>query len=988
VLDRLAAGILVVVAMGTVSPVFAGRERELEVLAGAFTAAVGATPAFVLLGGEAGGGKSRLAAEFAARVSGRALLLTGGCVELSGPGLPYAPFAAAVRGLVRERGTEEVAALLPGQSAGELATLLPGFGAPPVPADPETARARLFELVLVLLEALADQQTVVLIIEDVHWADQPTRDMLSFLARNLRDAAVLVVVTFRSDGLHHDDPLRRLLAGLERAGGVTRLELARLSRDQVAAQIEGVLGRPPAPSIVNAVHERGGGNPLFTEALVNPDGTVRPDLPWTLLDLLLATVKDLPEQAQQVLRTAAVGGHRIGHALLTAVTGSDDQALTAGLRPAVAANVLVSDADGYAFRHELIREAVLGDLLPGELAQAHHRFAEALEAAPSLSPDGAAAVQVAQHWLGARDVERAMTAAWRAAADAGASFAYAEQLMMTEQVLRLWDQVPDPARHTGSDHVSVLMVAADAAHWAGEPERGLALVEAALAEAGGAGGAGGAGKQASLLLRRAGLRRELLLPGQLDDLWTAVRLAGGPTRVRAHVIAQLCWALRREDRHAEAEQFAKELQPLAGQLGDDECQAEAMILQAAIGAQKGEDNLDELWGGRDKAASIGSGHLEVWAYLTAAHVLEGHGHHERAIAAGRDGLARARQLGLARQVAAPIAGKLAESLTSAGRWDEALEILDEILSLDQPPLGRAHPLLVRGQIAAARGDLETAEHTLQELRTLPAGLHAEAQYALSLARLQINLRLAAGDLTGAVAAAREFPRYNPEADPRYPWALLAAAMRACAEARALSLPPGADDRAELRDDLESRAARVSRLSPLHNAYAALFAAEAARAGGRPDLAAWDAATAAWEEVGQPYPLAYALALAAGSAAAGDRSAAASRLRRAAALAGQLCAQPLQHQISQLARRARIQLPSLDRGQATAGAPVPFGLTAREQEVLRLVAAGRGNREIAAELFISHRTASVHVSNILGKLGVSSRGEAAATAHRLHLFDQP
>jgi hypothetical protein len=295
---------------------------------------------------------------------------------------------------------------------------------------------------------------------------------------------VLVVVTFRSDSLHRDDPLRRLLAGLERVGGVTRLELARLSRDQVAAQIEGVLGRPPAPSIVNAVYERVGGNPLFTEALLNPDGTVRPDLPWTLRDLLLATVKDLPGQTQQLLRTAAVGGHRVGHALLAAVAGSDDDALTAGLRPAVAANVLVSDTDGYAFRHELIREAVLGDLLPGERAQAHRRFAEALESAPSLSPDGAAAVQMAQHWLGARDVERALTAAWRAAAGAGASFTYAEQLLMGEQVLALWDQVPDPARQTGTDHLSVLMVAADAARWAGEPERGLALVEAALAEAG------------------------------------------------------------------------------------------------------------------------------------------------------------------------------------------------------------------------------------------------------------------------------------------------------------------------------------------------------------------------------------------------------------------------------------------------------------------------------------------------------------------------
>src|SRR5262249_39768783 len=156
-----------------------------------------------------------------------------------------------------------------------------------------------------------------------------------------------------------------------------------------------------------------------------------------------------------------VGGSRIGHALLAAVTGSDDAALSAALRPAVAASVLVSQTDCYVFRHELIREAVLVDLLPGERAQAHRRVAETLGAAPSLGLEGSAAVQVARHWLGARNVERAMIAAWRAAAGAGASFAYAEQLMMAEQVLQLWDQVPDPGRQTGADHIGVLVLAAD-----------------------------------------------------------------------------------------------------------------------------------------------------------------------------------------------------------------------------------------------------------------------------------------------------------------------------------------------------------------------------------------------------------------------------------------------------------------------------------------------------------------------------------------------
>jgi tetratricopeptide (TPR) repeat protein len=711
-------------ASGMVSPVFAGREDELAVLAGAFEAAAAGTPGTVLLGAEAGGGKSRLAGEFAARVRGRAVVLAGGCVEVGAAGLPYAPFVAALRELVRERSVAEVGALLPGQGAAELAALLPEFGAPQRGGDPETARVRLFELLLGLLEALAEQQPAVLVIEDVHWADRPTRDLLSFLVRNLRQAAVLLVVTFRSDSLYRTHPLRPLLAGLERMDGVTRLELPRLSRGQVAAQLEGILGRPAALSASSAVYERGGGNPLFTEVLLNRDGTVRADLPWSLRELLLGAVKDLPEQTQQLMRTAAVGGFRVGHALLAAVTRSDEAALTAGLRPAVAANGLVSETNGYAFRHELIREAVLGDLLAGERAQAHRRFAEVLEAAPSLSSEGAAAVQVAGHWRGAREVERALIAAWRAAASAGASLAYAEQLMMVEQVLQLWDQVTDPARLTGADRISVLMLAADAARWAGEPERGLALVDAGLVELG---EGGDAEPRTSLLRRRAGLLQDLLMPGQIDDLQAALALASAPTQMRAQILAQLCWALMREDRCGESERLAGELRDLARWLGDAEHQAEAAMALGALGARNGKDTIAELHGALEAAVRIGSGRLEVWAYLTITNALEGLSDHELAIQAGRDGLARARQLGLGRQIAAAIAANLAESLASTGRWEEALEIADEILGLGLPAKGREHAQLIVGRITLARGDRVATARALRELHSLPAGLQAEAR---------------------------------------------------------------------------------------------------------------------------------------------------------------------------------------------------------------------------------------------------------------------
>jgi DNA-binding CsgD family transcriptional regulator/tetratricopeptide (TPR) repeat protein len=965
-----------------VSPAFAGRGAELTVLAGAFDDAVRGRPRMVLVGAEAGGGKSRLVAEFVAQVGSRAQTLTGGCAGLSAAALPYAPFTAAVRQLVRQRGTAEVAALLRGRDTGELAGLLPEFGRPPISADPELSRARLFELLLALVEALAERLPLVLVVEDAHWADRSTRNLLSFMTRNLRHARVLVVVTFRSDELHRTHPLRLLLAELDRIDGVTRLELPRLSRGQVEVQLEGILDRPPEPAVTSAVYERGGGIPLFTEALVNADGTVRPGVPWSLQDQLLSTVKELPEQTQQVLRSATAGCTPVGHRLLAEVTGLDDPALTAVLRPAVAANVLVADADAYAFRHELIREAVWGDLLPSERAQAERAFAEALEADPSLSGDRIVAVQLAQHWRGAHEYQRALAAAWDAAADAGARLAFAERLEMLEQVLELWDRVPTAAEHTGVDRAGVIELAADAARWASEPERGLTLVESALGELGEAAAAGDAGRRAALLVLRAVFRQEGLLPGAVEDLRSALRLANGRDQLRAQILGQLSRTLLIEDRHEEARGPAEEMLALARQLGDQECATEALITLAQIGTPVGDDTIAALQHARQTARRIGSARLELRAYGALTHVLEGRGDHERAIQAGREGLARAKQLGLAR-FAGALTQNLAESLTSAGRWDEALQVVEEVLALDPPPRGRVFLLLLRGQIAAARGELDNAARIVQQLHPQPIGTQSQT-FTLPVACLATEVRLAQGDLAGALAAARTVLTRVMDAEPRYLWPSLAMGMRACSEADAVRLPPEAGRPAELRRALQLGARHVARTGRVARAYGAMLDAEAARAAGHPDQAAWDDAAAAWEPVGQPYPLAYSLLRAAGAAAeAGDRDAAATRLRRAAELASQLRARPLAQQASQLARRARIEI--IGAGPV---ASAPFGLTARELEVLRLVAAGRGNREIAAELFISPKTASVHVSNILGKLGVASRGEAAATAHRLHVFDAP
>ena len=395
---------------------------------------------------------------------------------------------------------------------------------------------------------------------------------------------------------------------------------------------------------------------------VAADGTLTPGVPRPARDLLLGAVAELPADGRRVLRAAAVGGTRFGHGLLAVVTRQGGELLDDALRPAVAAGVLVAGETDYAFRHELFREAVLWDLLPGERAGIHRAFAEALQADPSLSLDYLPSVAQALHWRGAGEYRRALRAAWAAAGAACAVFAYAEQLQMLELVLGLWEGTPDAADHVATDRVVVIEIAAEAARLAGEPERGLPLVEAAL---GGLDDACDPELAASLLRLRAALRQQLLLPGQVDDLGAALRLAQRHAQVRVRILGQLIRAMMMRDRYAEARPLAAELQALAVRLGDQGYQIEAQICLAQLGRHDG-DIIPDLQDATGAARRIGSGPLEMLARCEITNTLEARGEHKTAIEAGREALGRAGQLGLARYVTAPIAGNLAESLVSAG----------------------------------------------------------------------------------------------------------------------------------------------------------------------------------------------------------------------------------------------------------------------------------------------------------------------------------
>ena len=1010
-----------------VSPVLVGRDEQMAALDAAFGSVRQGRPSAVLLGGEAGVGKSRLVGEFgAAAASAGARVLTGGCLELGTDGLPYAPFTAVLRDLVHEMGADAVAAMLPGRTTRGLARLLPELGEPDVGGDPGEARARLFEEVLAALESLAAQSPVVLVIEDAHWADRSSRDLLTFLIGNQRAmSGLLIVVTFRSDELHRTHPLRPLLAALDRIDWVERVELPRLSQRDTAELAIRILGREPAGDLTEALYHRSEGNPLFVETLLCCDGELSPELPESLRDLLLNSVRRLPEDTQEVLRVASAGGEATGHALLAAVSGLDDGALTRALRPAVTANVLRAQRDGYAFRHELIREAVHEDLLPGEHGRLHSRFAEAIDANPGLVPPGRAAVEMAHHWHSAHDSVWALTAAWQAAAQAGRAVAAAERLALLARVLELWDQVPSAAERIDADHARVLEEAVSAAHDAGEFERGIALATSALKELD---PSTQPVRVAELLGNRSHFRIRLGRKDFGQDLEDALAYVPGDVAPATRVNILLSLARCAPHRVTNERSYAEEALVLARRTGDEVNEANALLTLAIFNADPGQqakpgsDPIELVTQARVMAERRGADDVLLTAAVNESHLLEGAGEHELAAeAAGRAAAsADAKRL---RTSGSLLAVNQAEPLFALGRWDEALEVASQAMDLylASGPVHRVMLQILGGYIAAARGDLATAARTARTARDALRSARYEDQHQLPLAKLEILLALGTDGPAAALAAATQaMDRFEESvSSPRYAWPVVtagtSAVLAAARQATAAHDQPLRDEAAAAAGRLRTVATKLQAFGPAQRAHKLTFTAADASAAGllacsggplppaeasEPAAlpAAWDEAAVAWAALSEPYPLAQALLAGARAALAdGDRDGATGRLRRAAPLAAGLGAHPLSDEIAVLARRAGIRLAGQDGNGAAAsrGPAAPdganaglrqLGLTGRELEVLRLVATGRSNRDIAAELFISPKTASVHVSNILGKLGAASRGEAAAKAHTMRLFD--
>jgi DNA-binding NarL/FixJ family response regulator len=977
------------------SSTFIGRAAELGRLDATLDRAEQGRPQVVLLAGDAGVGKTRLLQAFADRARGRGMrVLAGGCVELGDIGLAYLPVVDALRELADDPGEAKLLARIAVTAPG-LGRLLPGIEqAGPVAAlgGDGLDQVQVFDAVRAVLMGRSQRSPVVLVLEDLHWADRATRDLVAFLARGLRSGRVTLVASYRTDELHRRHPLRPLLAELVRLPAVERLELAPFSRAELAEHLEAIAGASLPAEQVEGIYARSEGNPFYAEQLLAAGaGDARVELPATLADVLLARVQGLPEPAQQVLRVAAVAGRRVSHRLLAEVTGQSEADLEQSLRGAVGAGVLVSDVvtGSYAFRHALLQEAVYGDLLPGEQVRLHGAYARLLAA----EPDGAAA-ELAHHCLASHDLAGALAASVRAADAAAAVLAPSEALRHYGGALGLWERVSDPAAVSGTDRVELTLRAAAAASAAGEQQRAATLARdaAAIAEATtDPAAAARAYERFGLYLFGAGRVEEAV-----DARARAVELvpAQPPTRLRARVTAAIAQALVNARRRDEARRWCDEALVAARGAGSADEEADVLLTLGMI------EQYDDPAGAcarfaaaRAQAAGAGNPEIELRAVYCLGEVSSQLGDLASACAAFDDGGELAERTGLGWWwVGIFVRRGQLKAHYRTGDWDECERLLAAVPELTTLAVAEVVAQGLGVLVARARPAAPLRLRQLVGLAGADPVLDRDvAVWEAELASWQGDLERARSAIRRGLAAADAVEYFDQALEGA--WVCMnglsveadrAEQARAAGDAATL-----ADATAAGRALLERVRAAVEQAHGTHLAHDvhvrgrhAKAEAEWTRLQGHSDPARWRAAVEALSH-GHAYAMARCQwRLAEALLGAGDREEATAAARAAYETATGLGAAPLQSALEALARRGRLDLGAglpAQRGLA--------GLTPRELEVLRLLVEGRSNRQIAEQLFISTKTASVHVTNLTAKLGVHSRLEAAAMARRLGL-DQP
>jgi DNA-binding CsgD family transcriptional regulator/tetratricopeptide (TPR) repeat protein len=924
---------------------------------------------FVIMGGDAGAGKTTVVEVFVADLFGpladrKAQVIRGQCVPMGGEGLPYAPIVGALRDLVTQHGREQI---LEWAGAGReaLGALLPDLGMAPR-EDDDTIRLRLYEVVTMLLERASENGPLVVIMEDIHWADESTRHLLRFLARALTEASVMIITTYRSDELTRRHPLRPFLADVGRFPGTVRIDLPNLERAEVAELLTQLMERPPSNVVIDLVYKRSEGIPYFVEELTRSAARGCIDMPDTLRDALNVRVLSLSERTQQTLQLAAVAGNRVDHELLAAAAAeASDGELENHLREAIDAAVLTTDETGYSFRHALLREVVHDDLLPGQHARLHARFARLLEEHPELMSAGAVPPEIAHHWNAAHEVNKAFR--WALTAAESGSAAFHESLKLYERALELWDQVDDPESVAGP-HAGLLMRAAHAAEDAGEFERALALVNGALEELD---PDKNPRERIEALIVQAHTKFGVMASGGVEALQEAVRILpeDADAALRARVLEMLARRTMLSGDPERGLEFSQQAVDAAALADSDSITMNAWITLGTSLAAAGHE--DEGLAAFERVSHLAGSSTRTLLrfYINYSDALNHVGRYEDAASQAMSGVEMARELGLQRSVGAMLAGNAAEPLLALGQWARASAMIERALELDPPANHHAHLRLLQAWLHVWRGQLDEADAVLIEFRPLISGEQLDPQYSSQAIRTDAEHALAVGDHQRAWSDVGAFLDHWELYERTQCYPVLAAGAAA---ARVLDQREGTGERLALvRDHFDHRAMPV-RIRPI---WEPVIIAEL-----QDTAEAWRFALDQLAKLSAPAHLhPYAgLRLGQHLVAGRERTEAKQVLATASEEAAAIGSALLADRINALSQRAGfVVAPPADESPLG-------GLTPREIEVLQLVAAGKSNGDIGHALFISTKTASVHVSNILAKLGVTSRGEAAAVAHRIGL----
>ncbi|QAY64885.1 helix-turn-helix transcriptional regulator [Xylanimonas allomyrinae] len=972
------------------------RGPEVATFRRALAAAGGGRPGMLLVGGDAGVGKTRLVSHLAeVAEDGGASVVVAHCVDLGDVGIPYLPFSEALS-LLRDAGGPVDTVI---RERPALARLLDPASAA-VGTDDAAERLQLFDGIACSLAASgAPGAPLVLMIEDLHWAEPSTRDVLRFLVARLRAENLLVVGTYRADDLDRRHPLRPVLAELSRSTAVERIDLAPFTTDELREFTTALAEAPLPEPEFQRVLGRSEGNAFFAEELLRSDA-LSDRLPWSLADVLHARLQRLEPAVQEVARVASVAGRTVREDLLRAAAArtrilADPAVLDAALRDAVALQVLEVEGEHLAFRHALLAEALYGDLLPGEHEALHRAYLAALTDVPTLGVPA----QRAHHALHGHDLATALTASHAAADRAALLLAPDEELRHREQVLSLWDLVPDAAELVGQDVEAVVLAASDAASRAGLFPRAEQLARRAVAALD-----GDPHRQATA---RDLLARHLLdlecIDGALEQAeqavaqLTAERDAGvGATADLAVALARLARVLLSLDRDDEAASAATQAVTVARAVAAPGAEADALTTLAILDVDDPAAAAELLATARRRATEAGDLLVELRTTLNLAMTYFYAGDPALAATVLDEGVQRAEATGLGWS-AAGIQLHVIGELVRYVRGDLAARPAPEGIAAQAVPFLTS----VQQYAAVARGDADVIERG----EALRGAWERDGQIALYAGGTQVDALTWAGRHEEAVALAIELAEFLGKVWSEFflgrIW-ISALALAALADAAELATPGAslqavAAARAELLSTGDTLAAvarttavrgrpRGGQLGPEGRAWLLRAEAEHARlraaASGVPaDPALWEAALHEFG-FGYRYEVArtrwrWAQAL----HAAGDVAGAAAQSATVLAEAEALGAAPLVTALREWARRAHLPLPGTPRRTAPAAS-----LTDREEEVLALVAEGLSNRQIGERLFISTKTVSVHVSNLLAKLGVSGRAEAVDVAHRRGLLE--